>query len=305
VEGGSYFFTVFTPTFNRAHLLPAVYSSLLAQRTNDFEWIIVDDGSTDGTETLVTSWIQKSDFPIRYIRQPNSGKHVAINRAVSVARGTLFVIIDSDDELAPGALKSIREVWLSIPEELRVRYAGVAGLCAYKDGRIVGTPFPKDNLDTNNVELRARYRVKGDKFEVFRLEVLREFPFPEDLGSFVTEGLIWNRIARKYQIRCVNVIWAIKEYHPDGLSAKSILLRAKYPIAACTYYDELLNWTGRGITLPYRMRAAANFDRFSMHKGDFLPFLFSCRRYRLACAIAWPVGALLYLRDRIVLWLRR
>ncbi|MEW6049116.1 MAG: glycosyltransferase family 2 protein, partial [Bacillota bacterium] len=152
-------------------------------------------------------------------------------------------------------------------------YAGVAGLCAFKDGKIVGTPFPRDNLDTNNVELRSRYRVKGDKFEVYRVDILREFPFPENLGGFVTEGLVWNRIARKYQIRCVNVIWAVVEYHPNGLSANSILLRAKHPVAASLYYEELLAWAGHGITLAHRLRAAANFDRFSMHRGNFWPFL--------------------------------
>lgn len=299
------FLTVFTPTFNRAHLLPSVYSSLLAQKDNNFEWIIVDDGSTDGTKALVTSWIQKSDFPIRYIHQQNSGKHVAINRGVSAARGMLFVIVDSDDQLAPGALKSIREAWLSIPEGSRRAYAGVMGLCAFKDGRLVGTPFPRDNLVTNSVELRSRYRVKGDKFDVYRVDLLREFRFPENMGTFVTEGLVWNRVARKYRILCKNTIWAIIEYHPDGLSANSVLLRAENPIAACTYYGELLDWTGGGITLLYRLRAAANYDRFSMHRGEFWPFFWGTWTRRLTCAIAWPLGALLYLRDRVIIWFHR
>lgn len=305
MESRDCLFTVFTPTFNRANLLPSVYRSLLAQQRSDFEWIVVDDGSTDGTEVLVTSWIRESVFPIRYIRQQNSGKHVAINRGVSAARGILFVIVDSDDELAPGALRSIEDAWFSIAEELRRTYAGVAGLCAFKDGRLVGTPFPKSKFVTNNVDLRSRHRVKGDKFEVYRVDVLREFPFPENMGAFVAEGLVWNRVARKYQTLCVNSIWAIKEYHRDGLSARSVLLRAKYPIAACTYYEELLDWADRGITLHYYLRAAASLNRFSLHRGRVWPRLSGRRNHWLACVITWPVGALLYLRDRIIVSLSR
>ncbi|WP_438317035.1 glycosyltransferase family 2 protein [Candidatus Caldatribacterium sp. SIUC1] len=57
-------FTVFTPTFNRAHLLDRAFQSLKNQTFRDFEWVIVDDGSTDETQDIVTHWIKEADFPI-------------------------------------------------------------------------------------------------------------------------------------------------------------------------------------------------------------------------------------------------
>src|SRR5437762_2817315 len=96
-------FTVFTPTYNRAGTLPRVYESLKAQTFRDFEWIIVDDGSADSTQELVQSWIGDLDFPIRYFRQQNQGKHVAVNLGVKEARGEFFLNLDSDDACVPEA----------------------------------------------------------------------------------------------------------------------------------------------------------------------------------------------------------
>ncbi len=71
--------TVFTPTYNRAHLLPRVYGSLIRQTFTDFEWLVVDDGSTDHTVELIARWQQEVPFPIRYVWQPNQYKKVARN----------------------------------------------------------------------------------------------------------------------------------------------------------------------------------------------------------------------------------
>ena len=99
--------TVFTPTYNRAHLLPNLYQSLLQQKAENFEWLVVDDGSTDGTEELVNQWIEEAAFTIRYFKKENGGKHTAINKGVQLAEGDLFFIIDSDDVLAEMLAKKI------------------------------------------------------------------------------------------------------------------------------------------------------------------------------------------------------
>ena len=104
-------FTVFTPTFNRAHTLHRVYTSLCSQTFTNFEWLVVDDGSEDGTEKLVMRWKKEAPFPVRYKKQKNSGKHMATNHGVSSARGELFVIADSDDEFLPNALKIFYDEW--------------------------------------------------------------------------------------------------------------------------------------------------------------------------------------------------
>src|SRR5215469_10868819 len=107
--------TVMTPTFNRAHTLRRAHASLQAQSLSDFEWLVVDDGSTDGTDELIDELRADSSFPIRYIRQEHAGKHVARNRAVALACGSFFVGLDSDDWFLPAALETLKKVWESIP----------------------------------------------------------------------------------------------------------------------------------------------------------------------------------------------
>ncbi|MCS2864766.1 glycosyltransferase family 2 protein [Bacteroides thetaiotaomicron] len=99
--------TVFTPTYNRAYILNDLYQSLCRQTCRKFEWLIVDDGSTDNTEGLVASWLDEGKMSLRYIKQPNGGKHRAINKGIQEANGDLFFIVDSDDYLAKNAIERI------------------------------------------------------------------------------------------------------------------------------------------------------------------------------------------------------
>lgn len=293
--------TVLTPTFNRARLLRRLYESLLAQTERDFEWVVVDDGSSDATRDLVEGWVPKSPFPLVYTWQENSGKHVAVNRGVRIARGELLLILDSDDWLVPHALERAWYWWNSIGAFERRRYAGVAGLCAFPSGEIVGNRFPQDVLDSDSVEIRVRYRIKGDKCEVWRTAVLREFPFPEDLGRFVTEALVWNRIAQFYKLRYVNEAWMVKEYQPEGLSARSVGLRASSPHAARLYYKEFAESDRRDIPVLRRLREYANYTRFSCHGGIFLVGQARDVRSKVLWGASVPLGLFLYLRDRCVL----
>jgi len=294
-------FTVFTPTYNRAHKLGRVFDSLKGQTFRRFEWVVVDDGSNDGTEKLVAQWAKEADFPVSYTWQPNSGKHVAINRGVKLAQGELFIILDSDDWLAPTALERFLHHWESIPDKARHGYAGVAGLCADTSGRIIGTQFPAAVVDSNSVEIRTRYRVKGDNFGMNRTDILRAFPFPENLGGFVTEALVWNRIAREYRIRYVNEVLAYKEYQPGGLSDRSVELRARSCAAARTYYREFVELEGLYVPVADRLKACANYVRFSCHGGVPLGRQFAETKRKIYWLLSLPVGCAACLRDKRVL----
>ncbi|MGN1053427.1 MAG: glycosyltransferase family A protein, partial [Candidatus Scatosoma sp.] len=93
--------TVFTPTYNRGYIIHKLYASLLNQTDKNFEWLVIDDGSTDDTERYFTRLLkQKNPFTVRYIKQENGGKHRAINRGVAAATGEIFFIVDSDDFLS-------------------------------------------------------------------------------------------------------------------------------------------------------------------------------------------------------------
>ncbi|WP_169730631.1 glycosyltransferase family 2 protein [Calidithermus chliarophilus] len=293
------FFTVFTATFNRAHLLPRVYESLRTQVDRDFEWVIVDDGSADNTRDLAEEWIRESDFTIRYHYQPNSGRHVAINRGVSLAKGYLFVSVDSDDWLAPNALHSIKKAWLSIPVTSREYFAGVVGLCASPSGAIVGTRFPQKILDSNAVEIRTKYYVKGDKFGANRVDVLKQYPFPENLGRYVADALVWNRIARRYSLRFVDEVWAYVDYQPGGMSAKDVINRSTSPHAARLYYKEYVSLSPQlHVPAVERLKAYVNFVRFSLHANIPLKSQALESSEKTLWLLSLPIGLTLWARDR-------
>ncbi len=289
--------TVLTPTFNRATLLPRTYASLVAQTCQDFEWLIVDDGSQDGTGEKVKEWVGQSPFPIRYVWQENRGKHVAVNHGVRLARGQLTLILDSDDWLVPEGIERILHWWNTIPEAERNCFAGVARLCVSPSSSIIGTRFPRDLMHSDSIEIRVRYRVKGDKCEVWRRDVLLQFPFPEDLGRFVTEALIWNRIARRYKLRFVNEAFMVKEYQVQGLSARSLELRVGSPEAARVYYKEFAETQERKIPVLRRVREYANFTRFSLHGRVPLAHQAQEVRWKTLWAIGAVIGCFVYLRD--------
>lgn len=232
------FATVFTPVYNRALLIGRVYQSLQRQTFKNFEWIIIDDGSSDDIVEVVSD-MQRDNcgFPIKFERKLNGGKHTAHNRAIEIAEGELFTVLDSDDQLSADCLETVYQTWLLIKDNERI--VGIWGNDIDMDGNPIGSDFPRDGFVTNAIELRDVYKVKGDKFSIDRLSVLRQYPFPEYKNEkFITEAIVWNRMAIKYDIYCINKPMKIVEYRDDGLSSRSLLLRYNNPQGACVYYHE-------------------------------------------------------------------
>lgn len=202
-------FTVFTPTYNRARTLHRVYESLLAQTCRDFEWLVVDDGSTDNTEDVIEHFrkcVGKA-FPIRYlINVENRGKHIAHNQAVLVARGEFLLVADSDDWIVPNALERMNYHWSRLTDTSN--YCGVAGLCADRAGNIVGTKYPPLARHSTLRERKYIHKVKGEHWGSMRMDICRQYPFP-DIKGFVPEGAVWLDIAKKYKDYCVNEVFRI------------------------------------------------------------------------------------------------
>jgi glycosyltransferase involved in cell wall biosynthesis len=213
--------TVFTPTFNRAETLEKLYKSLIAQSSYEFEWLVIDDGSTDGTNEVMFNFINNNNpFRIRYYRQENGGKHRAINRGVNLAVGDAFFIVDSDDYLLGDAIERISEWWKSIVD--RDDFAGVSGLKVKESGHKIGdVPIFEEYVDATNLD-RRQYGLCGDKSEVYKTEVLKRYPFPEFEGeNFITEAVVWDRIAYDgKKIRWYNYPTYVCEYRDDGLTHK-------------------------------------------------------------------------------------
>uniref|UniRef100_UPI0028EC7B4C glycosyltransferase family 2 protein n=1 Tax=Prevotella histicola TaxID=470565 RepID=UPI0028EC7B4C len=234
--------TVFTPLYNRASLLSDVYESLLKQNYHSFEWIIIDDGSTDNAEQIVNAFIGDSvhTFPICYIQKTNGGKHTAINRGVEEANGELFLILDSDDTLPEDSLATIAQYYEQC-KSLK-DCAGVCGLMAHRDGQLIGSGFPKDPMYESALQFRyaKKGNVTGDLLEVYKTSVMREFPFPEvENEKFCPESLVWNRIANKYKLFCFNKVIYYRDYLEGGLTSKIVRIRMNSPIASTMTYAEM------------------------------------------------------------------
>lgn len=234
--------TVFTPTYNRANLLPKLYDSLKKQNFKLFEWLIVDDGSSDNTEEVVNNFIKENLINIRYIKKKNGGKHTALNLGIDNARGELFWIVDSDDYIVEDSLKYLWDKWSEI--ENKNEFAGLSGLRGYSNGSIIGTRGDNEYVDTDALSYRYKYGILGDKAEVYRTDVLRKFKFPEFRGEkYVTEAVVWNRIANEnLKLRFLNEVTYICEYLEGGLtntSDKNIMESWK---GTTLYYKELLSY---------------------------------------------------------------
>lgn len=210
--------TIFTPAYNRAHTLPRTYASLRQQDCKDFIWLVVDDGSSDNTAELVKGWqAQEKEFEIRYIYKENGGMHTAHNTAYENIDTELNVCIDSDDELADGAVRCILDLWDSVDHR---KYAGIIGLDAdMNTGKVIGTGFPEDMKETT---LAGFYNAggSGDKKLVYRTDIMKELPpYPVFEGEkYVSLGWKYQLCDQKYKLVTTNIVLCNVEYQPDGSS---------------------------------------------------------------------------------------
>lgn len=260
------FITIFTPTYNRRPHLRLLYESINKQTYDFFEWVIVDDGSSDGTFEEVERFIEKNGFLLRYHFQQNAGKHIAINTGVQLAKGELFFIVDSDDTLVANALEVIAEQWSSVllrPDA--DRFAGVCGLRVHQDGRVIGGDVDYDVLDVSAIDYRFKFAYQGDRAEVIRTSLISRFPYPNFLGErFCADALVWNRIGLEYIMRFFNVGIYVCEYLPGGITDTSVRLRRGSPKGACLYYAEMARLPG--LKWAQRFKAALNYWRFAVYE---------------------------------------
>ncbi len=279
-------FTIFTPTHNRAQAIEKLYNSLIGQTYNNFEWIIIDDGSTDNTREVIRSFIESNVINVKYYYQNNQGKQRAYNKAVKIAKGELFICIDDDDYYVSDGLEIILNEWKKIDNISS--YAGLGYLSADKDGNIIGSKFPKDIFISNHIDIYSKYKVRGDKGLIYRTVILKKYPFPVINGEkFITEAVVYNRIAQKYKFKYFNKVIEIKEYKKDGLSENIQKIKKKYPLGYVLYYKEYLQYKVRFID---KLKAAVWYIIFCRYTGK--KNIIKESRHSLLIIIAMPIAFL-------------
>ena len=234
-----YKITLFTPTYNRAYILDTLYRSVQRQTFRNFEWIIMDDGSSDNTEELVQGWMEDgNDFPIRFYKVPNGGKCRAINKGLDLADGELFFIMDSDDYLTDNALETVVRWEATIAG--KPGYCGVAGNRGSSPTETPNTRLWQmygEGCQYIDEYAFCRYSdytdkvIDGERAGVWYTEIHRKYKYPEYEGeNFLTPCITWNRMANDgYKIRIFDDIIWICEYLPDGLTMQGSMRFIKNP----------------------------------------------------------------------------
>lgn len=258
---------VLTPAYNRKNTLGKLYASLKAQTCPDFFWMIVDDGSRDGTEEMVRGWMKEKQVEIGFLKKENGGKHTALNAGISAVRQDLVFIVDSDDYLTEDAVETV----LAYAEKYETqretkRLCGFSFLRHDSQGKVNTAYFPKDEYIDNYVETRINGNIGGDKAEVFYTEALRQFPFQEYPGEkFMPEDAVWIAMSQKYDMVHINKGIYICDYLEGGLTRTGRAMKIHSPKGMMLRSRLFLN--DRRVCLKAKVKMALLYGVYSRFAG--------------------------------------
>ena len=285
-------FTIFTPTFNRKELLEKLYKSLQKQTYKDFEWLIVDDGSADGTKEKVEEFLSEKKLDIKYYFKENGGKQRAYNFATDKANGELFICLDSDDEYVENGLETILKYWKKYEKNNNI--VGMGYLSIYPNREVIGSSFPEKEVISTQFDIYNKYGVKGDKGLMFRTEIIKKYKFPVfDDEKFITEAVVYNRICEKYKMVYVNEKIEIKEYQEDGLTAKYNNLLLRNPKGQALYHNEI---NFQNLTFKQKILNNAVYYKFCRVAGYKLGKIFKESKNKLFLLMGVIIGEYMWMK---------
>ncbi|WP_270332718.1 glycosyltransferase family 2 protein [Streptococcus infantarius] len=221
--------TILTPTYNRGYILYRLYESLLNQKNQNFEWLIIDDGSNDDTSRVVEAFIKDEKLKIRYIKQNNGGKHRALNTGIKNIETELVFIVDSDDYLLPDAISEVLKLHQVYAKDNNV--CGYSFLRCFPDLQINGSQFKSSPYLSDYVTCRMNEGIDGDKAEVYKTDILKKYPFLEVPNeNFLFEDYVWIQMANSYKTVHVNIPIYVGDYLEDGLTKNIDKKKVSNPI---------------------------------------------------------------------------
>jgi len=242
--------TIFTPTYNRAYCLHQLYESLQRQTCKDFVWLIIDDGSTDGTAELIEGWSVQNKVEIQYIYQTNQGMHGAHNTAYANILTELNVCIDSDDYMSDDAVEKIKNYWEKYGSD---KVCGIVGLDSYTNGSLVGTSFPEGVAASTLFDIYYKHGVKGDKKLVYRTELTKQYPYPLFEGeNYVGLAYKYYKLDEQYELLLMNEVLCHVEYLEDGSSRNMLKQYRRNPQGFAFYRKALMAIPSGGLVFKYR-----------------------------------------------------
>ncbi|MDE7317237.1 MAG: glycosyltransferase family 2 protein [Helicobacter sp.] len=191
-------FSIITSTFNRCHTLHRVYASLATQTYTRFEWIVVDDGSTDNTREQIAQWQEEAHFCIHYIYKENGGKTSALILAIPKVVGELILIADSDDAFLPQSLEVFHTAWQALSPEQKQHCNGIYALCQTQKGAHVGENYASEGIfDPKRFHFGGEIGRVGENWFAMNAAMMRKhfvLSESEQQLGFIPESHFWNKI---------------------------------------------------------------------------------------------------------------
>lgn len=276
--------TIFTPTYNRGYILTRLYKSLCEQTLSAFEWLIVDDGSTDNTKELVDTWKRESSFTIKYIFQENGGKMRAHNRGVLACTTQLFFCVDSDDYIQTNSVQLIYDTWRLTPEK-----ADISGIIAYRGmvnrDPLISCEFPGDIKMSTFIGI-AQSGFSGDTSLIYRTDLLQMYLFPDIVGEkFMPEDFVYDQIDENYKLLVLREPLIMCEYLEDGYTRNFQKLYKENPKNWALYYNQNAKYA---VNLKEKIVLVAKYFCFSIMAKD--KSLFRNTNFKLLSFFSFPLG---------------
>lgn len=237
------FITIFSPTYNAEKFLPYVFETLQRQDYKNFEWLIVDDCSTDNTVPLLKSFQEKANFPIRVIEN-SSNQMITKNIEIGVnnANGDFFYLTGHDDGLKDDCISTFVSDWNNLDKTVQDNLCGLVYHCEDQNGNFIGTKYPYDYWISNDFEMRFKYNVKGEKSSFHKVELLKKikYSYPE-VDIYIPENLFWFELSYKYNFMYINKTLRIYFQHDNHENiSKSIGPGKKYMAGFAFFFKEII-----------------------------------------------------------------
>ncbi|MEI6821258.1 MAG: glycosyltransferase family 2 protein [Bacteroidota bacterium] len=233
-----YTFTIFTPCYNSEKFIHRVFESLNRQTYRNFEWIVINDASTDNTAQLIKRYIKTVDFDVQFFDlSKNQMLSKNFNLAVKSAKGCFFLPTGHDDEFVEDTLEKLLAYWTEYGSD---KFSGISCLCKNQTGNIVGDFFPCSPYFSNYFEIIYDKKIKGEKWGMTRTDVMKEFLLPEDIDDYISEALIWAGIGSKYKTIYLNEPLRIYYMNEQGFITLSSLNKYKFKYIKGIRYQNLI-----------------------------------------------------------------
>lgn len=293
-----YEISICTPTYNRGEKIKKLFESLQRQQNKRFEWVIVDDGSKDDTTEAVEKFKKVSDFPIKYIKKLNGGKHTALNEALGYIEGKYTLIVDSDDTMSDNAINKLIPYLKNIDSDEEV-----CGICSWRlkdNGELFCSRFPQNEMKESFLDLNYKLNLSGEYTLTIKTNIMKKYKFPEyDNIKFITESVVWHDISGKYKFLCINEPTVIGDYLEDGLT--NSIWKNKELLKGLAYSNLYIinnNIYNKKEYFKLWIKSYIDLIRFSLLSDVNYYNHINKSKDRLIYTTVYPLGYMLYLKSK-------